>query len=243
MGGVVHNPSEFLEQNQEYFFIICAIKHGHDIYRQILSDRIANRDNVFLPLYGTIYAICDNQYFDCPNMTLQSNEIFIDMGMYDGLTSKFIAQNCKYKKIIGFEANKFAINRCNNNLKEFNNVEIFPYAAWNKKEILNFSVHDAGSHIGDDGSESVIGQSLDNVLNGDEATFIKMDIEGAEVKAIEGAEKTIKAYKPKLAISIYHKPEDIMEIPLAIMKIRDDYKFYIRHYSSFPTVETILYGY
>ena len=95
MGGVVHNPSEFLEQNQEYFFIICAIKHGHDIYRQILSDRIANRDNVFLPLYGTIYAICDNQYFDCPNMTLQSNEIFIDMGMYDGLTSKFIAQIIK----------------------------------------------------------------------------------------------------------------------------------------------------
>lgn len=242
-GGNIHCPNEFLESKEEYFFIICSMGHGHEIYRQILSQRIASRDNVFLPLYGAIYAICDNQYFDCPHVSLQPNEIFVDMGMYDGLTSKYVVDNCKYKEIIGFEANKFAMERCRNNLQEYDNIEIYPFAAWDKEEALNFSVSDAASSVRDSGSEKVIGQSLDNVLDGGKATFIKMDIEGAEAKALQGATNTIKLHKPKLAISIYHKPEDIIEIPMTIMNIRDDYKYYMRHYCAYNTVETILYAY
>lgn len=68
-----------------------------------------------------------------------------------------------------------------------------------------------------------------------------MDIEGAEYKALLGAEKTIKKYKPKLAICIYHKPEDVWEIPMLIHKINPNYRFYVRHYS-LTTPETILYA-
>lgn len=68
-----------------------------------------------------------------------------------------------------------------------------------------------------------------------------MDVEGAELDTLIGAQETIKKYKPKLAISIYHKPEDIYMIPEFIMKCRDDYSFLIRHYTS-CTFETILYA-
>ena len=44
-------------------------------------------------------------------------------------------------------------------------------------------------------------------------TYLKMDIEGAEMEALRGAEKTIRAFSPTLAISIYHSPEDMMDIP------------------------------
>ncbi|MNC55831.1 hypothetical protein D3C75_1053850 [compost metagenome] len=83
--------------------------------------------------------------------------------------------------------------------------------------------------------------SLDSVLNGQRASFIKMDIEGAEMEALQGAQNTIVKHRPRLAICIYHKPEDILEIPLYLKSLVPDYKFYIRHYSNY-TIETVLYA-
>ena len=67
-----------------------------------------------------------------------------------------------------------------------------------------------------------------------------MDIEGSEVKALKGAEKTIKKYKPKLAISIYHKWDDLREIPNLINNFRDDYSFYLDCTTGFGG-EAVLY--
>lgn len=98
-----------------------------------------------------------------------------------------------------------------------------------------------GGKVSEDGRTIIAGESIDNVLKGDRATFIKMDVEGAELKSLIGAENTIKNYKPRLAISIYHKPSDIYEIPQLLMEYRPDYRFYIRHYTSYIW-ETVLYA-
>ncbi len=68
-----------------------------------------------------------------------------------------------------------------------------------------------------------------------------MDIEGSELKALEGATETIRKYKPKLAICVYHKPEDIIEIPKKILELNPNYKLWLRHYSYVDT-ETVLYA-
>lgn len=70
-------------------------------------------------------------------------------------------------------------------------------------------------------------------------TFIKMDIEGAEVDALLGARKTLEKYAPKLAISIYHKWSHRWEIPLLIHSFCEDYKFYLK--KSHPRAETVLF--
>lgn len=72
--------------------------------------------------------------------------------------------------------------------------------------------------------------SLDNVLAGRCVTFIKMDIEGAEYNALLGAAETIKRYKPKLAICIYHKPSDRWELPMLILELNPSYRFYLDCY-------------
>jgi hypothetical protein len=69
-----------------------------------------------------------------------------------------------------------------------------------------------------------------------------MDIEGYELDALKGAERLIKKNKPKLAISIYHKPEDFFEIPLLLKRFVPEYKIYIKHHAPFQAIETVCYA-
>lgn len=83
--------------------------------------------------------------------------------------------------------------------------------------------------------EYVAQQSLDKV------DFIKMDIEGAELMALEGAVNTIKNHKPKLAISLYHKFDDYLAIPHFLATEFPFYDLYLDHYT-LSDQETILYA-
>jgi hypothetical protein len=67
-----------------------------------------------------------------------------------------------------------------------------------------------------------------------------MDIEGAELDALRGAEGIIERDHPRLAISVYHKPEDIWEIPHYILRRHPGYKLYLRQHAVFT--ETVCYG-
>ena len=73
------------------------------------------------------------------------------------------------------------------------------------------------------------------------ATFIKMDIEGGELSALRGAKKTIENYHPKLAICVYHKPEDMWEIPNYVLSLDTSYQLYFRHYN-FSKSETVMFA-
>lgn len=241
-GKEIFSPYNLQESGEEYFYITASRLHGHEMYRQLRAELIAPYYNIFLPCHGAISAECGEQYFDCKQMLLEDDEIFVDMGMLDGGTSIRVANDIKYKKIIGFEPSRVTIEMCKNRLKQFDNVDIYPYAAWNKREELTFFFEGGGSRVAEYGSEKVVGESLDSVLNGDKVTFIKMDVEGAEERALMGSAETIRKYKPKLAVSIYHKPEDIFTLPTCILSIRDDYKFVIRHYAS-RIEETVLYAF
>lgn len=71
--------------------------------------------------------------------------------------------------------------------------------------------------------------------------FLKMDIEGSELAALHGAEQTIRKFKPNLAISIYHKPEDFYLIQEYLDQLGLGYQFYLGHYT-IHAGETILYA-
>lgn len=75
----------------------------------------------------------------------------------------------------------------------------------------------------------------------DAVDFVKMDIEGAELSALKGAANTIRKYRPKLAISVYHKPDDLIIIPEYISSLNPDYVFYLDYYTIVGD-EIILYA-
>lgn len=85
--------------------------------------------------------------------------------------------------------------------------------------------------ISNEGVETVETITIDDyvLMSGIEnIDFIKMDIEGSELEALQGARNTIKHFRPKLAICIYHKPEDIISIPKFIEETGVNYKIYFK---------------
>lgn len=121
----------------------------------------------------------------------------------------------------------------------YNNIHYLSVGLSNKKQTLKFTMNKSASTISSDGDTSIKVDKLDNIIDS-YVSFIKMDIEGAEQDAIEGAKKTIKKYHPRLAISAYHKADDIWKIPELILAIRSDYKIYLRHYTEGFT-ETVIF--
>ena len=97
------------------------------------------------------------------------------------------------------------------------------------------------SKISREGATLIRVTSIDDMLQGEKATFIKMDIEGAEMEALIGAKETIEKYNPRLAISVYHKVDDLWEIPYYILTHYTWYQIYLRHYA-LTTNETVMYA-
>lgn len=189
-----------------------------------------------------------NQYFPDDIIHLHEEEVFLDCGSYHGeSTIDFIMQLQNqgvnnYKQIVCIEADKANVLELKKTLEKYEKIQIISAGVWDSDGTLCINAgHGQTSQICVDGNESIYVKTIDSIMKGEEVTYIKMDIEGSELKALCGAEKTIKDYKPKLAICIYHKPEDLIEIPQYIYKLRNDYKFYIRNHSQHG-IETVLYA-
>ena len=100
---------------------------------------------------------------------------------------------------------------------------------------------DSTSYASIDGNEQTQMISIDASTNGKKISFIKMDVEGFELQALKGAKECIKRDHPRLAIALYHKEEDLIEIPQYIQTLSKEYKFYLRIYSN-AYLEIVLYA-
>lgn len=240
---------KYLEEYSDCATIFLGSRlYYRELFEQLISHGIA-QDRI-VNVGKMIDDMSSRQYFDLTEMKCMEDEVFVDVGGFDGKTSKLFMRWCgnQYKRIYVLEPEKSNIILCEKNLlAEKAKFEIIPYGLWDKECKLGFVKNENGrSHISEniivDDTDSVLipVDSLDHLID-DNITFIKMDIEGAEYKAIEGAKKTIRKYHPKLAISIYHNDEDIWELPKLIMNICPDYKLYLRHYS-IAQAETVLYA-
>ncbi len=185
-----------------------------------------------------------NQYFDNEIVKFKENEVFLDCGCFDFETAQIFSEKCPdYKKIICFEPNADNQKLIQQKISQLSKdrVDVIPYGVWNKRDTLYFEGNGSSVMVSKFGEDKVKVVSIDEVIK-EKVTFIKMDIEGSELNALKGAAKTIIDYKPRLAICVYHKPEDILEIPAYILSLVPEYKLYLRHYSNYFATETVLYA-
>jgi FkbM family methyltransferase len=181
-------------------------------------------------------------------LKLSSHETYLDLGAYNGDTIlEFLETvNYQYDRIVGLEPNIKNFRRLTRNTSTVDNLDIYNYASWDKKETLLFS---SGAGRMSTVQENALGKvkevqavDVDSLFSQYDTlpTFVKMDVEGAEKQAIMGCEKIIRN-GCKLAISLYHRNEDIFAIPLQIKELNPNLKFYIRKQLYIPAWETNLY--
>ncbi|MCM1182642.1 MAG: FkbM family methyltransferase [Roseburia sp.] len=237
---------EFMQRCPDGIIIISTKLYYKEIMEQLLEEGIKKENIINL---GMEYKKLNHlQYFDLPQLKKRRRmeEIFVDGGGYDGMTSvEFMKWHGNagggYAHTYTWEPDLDNIEKCKKALDECGmDYELVPKGLWSNAKKLKLKTDDTASSISKDGDISIEVDSIDNVINR-QVTFIKMDIEGAEYQALLGAKNMIAAYKPKLAICVYHKPEDIWELPLLIYEMNSDYKFFLRHYS-FADNETVLYA-
>ncbi len=243
VGGVpVVSYSDFLVDYRGESVVISSRIYRKEMKEQLAGDGIV--DNVID--FGEILdELIQNQYFDLEYMRpMHEREIFVDAGCYDAGTAVNFAKWCKGKSFVyAFEPDSRRINECIHNLQK-NKIDfkLIPKGVWNKETVLKFNLSDRMcSSLCESGKEVVEVVSIDKALGDESVTFIKMDIEGSELQALQGAKAVIIKNRPRLAISIYHKIEDVFLIPDVILQYCPDYKLYLRHYSITHS-ETVLYA-
>ena len=221
--------------------------------KEIMFTLIKNWFDFDVDKIGYEEIFTNDQYYPWGIIKLSDHESFVDVGAYNGDTMfDFIKKtNNQFDSIFAFELDK-------KNFKEMESaVNKLTEPIKNKIKLYNFGLLDEEKEVyyetGGSGMQStfinVINTASDcgktmrliDVLKNEKVTFIKMDIEGSEVKALSGAEEIIKKQKPKLAICVYHKPEHLWEVPLYIKKIVPEYKIYIRHHTPLE-YETVCYA-
>lgn len=229
---------EFYKNESKYYELYLKLEDLES--KETLKNIILFRLSSDLKYLSGFKYLPEQQYFDnC--VVFSDNEVFLDVGCFDGHTSLEFAKNSKnYKKIYVFEPDENNIRDVQRNLSVLENKVIYNKCGLSKvKESLKFDSAGSSSKINFEGEFSIDVFPLDE-LNIPDATYIKMDIEGAELCALEGAKQTIINCHPKLAISVYHKIDDLLTIPEMILSFKSDYRIYLRHYTEGAT-ETVMY--
>ncbi|MBP3594050.1 MAG: FkbM family methyltransferase [Lachnospiraceae bacterium] len=243
------NPTKSMLYAQKYFAehqkktaeiaSLFADDFSREVYFSVIKYRMSHNPKD-VPLFSK-----HDQYFVKDIVPLTDKEVFIDCGAFDGDTMKdFIkATGGNYQSIVCFEPveefHKKLVKR-----GAGKNITAICAGVYKESTTLQFNAEAGkGSSIsaGAANTVSVPVRAIDDVPECKDATFIKMDVEGSELEALKGAKQTILRNKPKLAICLYHKTKDYIEIPNWIHTLVPEYKLYARHHS-FSINETVLYA-
>lgn len=219
--------------------IITSTYHESDIYNHLLNL------NVLEDLIYSFGPHIIKNYFKHSFLAPVQNEIYINAGAHNMQTiNDFLAFSPDgYKAIYAVEPDRVMADEicAELNRRKMHDVALVRKALWSSNTTLHFSNEGEMMRAEETGNITAKTTTIDDIAQNNHITFITMDIEGAELEALKGAIKTIKTCKPRLAISIYHKLEDICTIPRFIENILPEYRYFIRH-MCYGYTETVLYA-
>lgn len=187
----------------------------------------------------------DEQYFP-QDIGWGVHHYVVDCGAYIGDTAaQMIHKNGNLRRYIGFEPNLKNFARlssyCGQVSDQLGEVTLFPCGVSGQTLHTTFHTGTGSGRIDEHGSEQVCCVALDDVVQNQKIDLLKMDIEGAELNALQAAKNIIMQSRPDLAICVYHNINHIWDIPALIDSWNLGYTFYLRCYNAF-TMETVLYA-
>ncbi len=245
----VYAPDVPVIEDNEIFDIDYALLNKERLEKayNLLADEASKkvfRDIVHYKLTGKIDFLfgCETDKSEAYKLlNLKNDEIYLDLGAYNGDTvAEFLGEVKSYKKIIAVEPDAKNYRKLKNNTENIENICLYNAAVAQKNGTALFNMRGGrNSSLGEGVEIKAIG--IDDEFSEEIISYIKMDVEGNEIPAIMGAERTLKKYSPRLNIAAYHKNADIFDIPILINSINPEYKIYLRHHPYIPAWDTNYY--
>lgn len=184
----------------------------------------------------------------------QKDEYFVDLGAYNGDTIReFLSYtDDSYAHITALEPDRKTFKKLKKYVEQaqLDRIQLVNAGAWNepgemlfagkagRNSVLTPVMHEV-SH--DKHTMNIPVESVDHVLDGAPCTLLKLDVEGAERMALEGARQTIQTWHPRISLSAYHRSEDLYELPLLLREMCPDVKLGMLHHPYVPAWETNFY--
>lgn len=222
----------------QFFFMMTHLPELYSVYNILGTDeskkvfRAAIKGRLTAKISDYRFAP-EPQYF-LEGFTPTTGDIAIDGGAYDGATAISFAK-CG-AKVFAFEMDATNYKNCQARIGRFGggyDITLENLGLSDKESIESYLGNGVASHKNPNGNLTGKFIDLDTYVarkNLPRVDYIKLDIEGAELDMLHGAAKTITRYKPKMAVSAYHKWEDLWTLATYIKSLRPDYEFEFRHY-------------
>jgi|WetSurMetagenome_2_1015567.scaffolds.fasta_scaffold00190_23 FkbM family methyltransferase len=261
----IHNPLNLpveLERKGFDFYLdqkdrICAAvelfedEESREVYTRCLQTHM-QRKPVPVPKRPT-----DEQYFPTSVRLSRGYARFICCGADTGDTVRLLSRACgKVEAIACFEPELYLFDELADYLWKHKeelaqNIVAMPCAVYSQELIANYTSANVGQvrkiptgfgcRVREGGVLRTQCVSIDHTLPGFNPTCISMDVEGAEMEALKGAEKTIRASRPDLAVCVYHSANHLWDIPSYIHSLDLGYRLYLRNQTGYAQ-ETVMYA-
>lgn len=225
-----YNPTENYFIFEKYIFRSKRIEENPG-KTKLISEVIKDCNSM-------IKEILIDKVYENEEVRVGPEDIVLDYGANIGIFSIQAAQ--KAKMVYAFEPSEEEAASLSENkeLNNRNNIKIIPKAVSDRSKNAKLSLVRTASHYlvnkdnKDRGAINVKTISIDEFIKEEnlaKVDFIKMDIEGSEERALLGGKETLRKFKPKLAITIYHKFSDFYQLPLLIKRLNPDYKVKVKN--------------
>jgi FkbM family methyltransferase len=194
------------------------------------------RFRMLLDFDGLPSPVAHKQYFADDLFSINNDEVFVDVGAFDGDTVKEFLhrQSYNFNRVVALEPDLINFTKLERYISTLpvpirNKVSILRIAAVERREKVRFDAKGTvQSSVSNTGNIEVDCAPLDEILEGQSPTFLKMGIEGFEIDALLGGSTMIKKSVPILAICVYHRPDHLYRIPLLLHSWADQYRFFLR---------------
>lgn len=233
----------FILENEEKFervYEMLADEQSREIYLNLLKYNVTGDISYLDVGYG----------LSTPEEFYKHSKRHIDIGAYDGDTALEFASHCEgYSDIVAFEPDETTYRKLCSNTESIRDCKPVNAAVGRTDGKITFASGNGRASHADDGENEVDCVSVDRFCgfthinaSGTEVGSIKIDAEGMDEDVICGAVNTIYCCKPNISVALYHRYNDIIELPLLLRKHNHRYKFYLRKKEYVPAWDVFLYA-
>lgn len=195
---------------------------SREIYREQLTWRLRGD-------FSELSLPAADQYFPPDLIKSDKNEVFVDGGAFDGDTLRSIP----WPIAKGWALEPDPVNAAALRRTAPSNVEVVETAIGRSEGRARFhAAGTIGSARSEQGATEVRVAALDDLLARERPTFIKLDIEGDELPTLEGARATLARMQPVVAVCVYHRPDDLWQIPLYLRAQLPDHRLVLRSHAN-----------